>query len=268
MDNVGSDDAPVLGTRLAFERRGSGPDLVWSHGLAATRASENRLGLVDWHRVPTTVLRYDAPGHGTSGAAAHVATNSWENLAAHQLGLADAVGIDTYIAAGMSMGAGTAIHAAVLAPARIRALVLVTPPTAWETRATQAAQWSLAADLIEQTGVDTFVQMRATQPPPDPFADSDRWCDQVEAATREWDPRRLAAVLRDARTADLPPRAQVAAIRVPTLILAWTGDAVHPVSAAEELAATLPSATMRVASTATDVAAWSDAIAAFVADAP
>jgi 3-oxoadipate enol-lactonase len=263
---VDSQHVQVLGARLAFDRSGSGPDLVWGHGLAATRTSERRLGLVDWPRVPATVLRYDPPGHGASEAAAHIVTNGWADFAAHQLGLADAVGIEAYIAAGMSMGAGTAVHAAVLAPSRIRALVLMTPPTAWETRAAQAEQWSLTADLIDQTGVDGFARMRIARPPPDPFVDSERWRDQVEAATLEWDANRLGAALRNARTADLPPRDRVGAIGVPTLILAWTGDPVHPVSAAEELAATLQSATMHVSSTHAGVVAWTDTIAAFVAN--
>ncbi len=50
------------------------------------------------------------------------------------LALADALGIDRFAAGGSWMGAAVTLHAAVKAPARIEAMMLLAMPTAWETR--------------------------------------------------------------------------------------------------------------------------------------
>jgi pimeloyl-ACP methyl ester carboxylesterase len=62
--------------------------------------------------------------------------------------------------------------------------------------------------------------------------------------------------MRGATEANLPERAALAQIGVPALILAWTGDPIHPVSTAEELAALIPDAELHVASTASDMDDW------------
>ena len=158
--------------------------------------------------------------------------------------------IGPYVSAGASMGCGTALHAAVLAPARVRALILALPPTGWETRAAQAAMWELIATMIEEQGVEALVTSRAELDPPDPYREDPQRREQQAAAVRAWDPDRLALVMRGAAEADLPDRDALRQIGVPALILAWTGDPVHPLSTAEELAALLPDAELHVASTA------------------
>jgi hypothetical protein len=52
----------------------------------------------------------------------------------------------------------------------------------------------------------------------------------------------------------------------PTLILAWATDNGHPLSTAEQLAALLPEAELRVANTAADIRGWGALAAAFLAD--
>ena len=256
--------APVRGAELAFDRSGEGPDVIWGHGLSQTRAIEEDMGLIDWDRVRAQVLRYDARGHGRSSSTPDLTGYSWAELARDQLALADHCGIGTYVAAGASMGCGTALHAALLAPERVRALVLVIPPTAWEARSEQVGQWLASAQLIEDHGVEALIEARAALPLPDPFAADEGRRDQSAAATRSWAPDRLARVFRGAALADLPDRRQVASVSVPALILAWTGDPVHPLATAEALAALLPDNELSVASTAPEVARWTERVAAFV----
>jgi pimeloyl-ACP methyl ester carboxylesterase len=183
------------------------------------------------------------------------------------LALADALGIDSYVAAGASMGCGTALHAAVLGGARVRALVLVIPPTGWETRAAQADQWELSAKTIETEGVEAMIAARADMAPPDPYVGDDLRRQERDAATRAWDPKRLAHVMRGATKANLPERSAIAAITVPTLILAWTGDPIHPVWTAEELAGLLPQARLHIGSTRADVEGWTGLTRDFLATA-
>jgi 3-oxoadipate enol-lactonase len=255
----------IRGAELAYERIGLGPDLIWGHGLSQTRANEGALPLLDWSQIAATVVRYDARGHGLSETTPELDGYSWEELAHDQLALADHLGIDSYIAAGASMGAGTALHAAVVAPHRISRLVLTIPPTGWETRAAQVDQWELTAQIIESKGVEPIIAARADMAPPDPFLGDDDRREAQAAATRSWDPVRLAQVMRGATTANLPDRDQIAAISAPTLILAWTGDPIHPMSTAEELHGLIPDAELRTASTAEELAGWTDLVARFVA---
>ena len=257
----------VRGAELVYEQSGTGPDLIWGHGLSMNRASDTDMGLLDWSRIPVTVVRYDARGHGESESTPDLDGYSWEELARDQLALADELGIGSYVAAGASLGCGTALLAAGLGGSRVRALVLVIPPTAWETRAAQAEQWGLAATTIETQGVEAMIAARADVPPPDPYVGDELRAQQRDAATRAWDPKRLAHVMRGATRANFPDRDAIATISVPTLILAWTGDAIHPAGVAEELDGLLPQAKLHVASTRAAVDTWSDLTREFLAEA-
>jgi pimeloyl-ACP methyl ester carboxylesterase len=254
----------VRGVQLAYEIAGTGPEVIWGHGLSMTRVSEAGLMPLDWTRIPATVVRYDARGHGESESTLDLAAYSWAELARDQLALADALGIGPYVAAGASMGCGTALHAAAQAPGRIRALVLVIPPTGWETRAAQAEQWELSAALLEDQGPEALIAARADLDLPDPFRGDETRRKQRDEAMRAWEPTRLAVVLRGATTANLPERSIIARITVPSLILAWTGDPVHPLSTAEELDHLLPNAQLHVASRRDQLATWSGLVGDFL----
>lgn len=255
-------------TALPHEIVGDGRPLIWGHGLSNSRRIEDTAPLIDWARVTdeaaTKVVRYDARGHGDAPTTSDLAAFGWDSLARDQLRLADSIGIDRYVAAGASMGCATALHAAVLAPERIEALVLVIPPTAWETRAGQTEQWAAIAGVVSSKGVEPMIDALPTLPRPDPFLDDPTYLDRWAATLREWDPERLAQVFRGAAGADLPPRPAIRKLTMPVLILAWTGDPTHPVSTAEELAELLPASTLHLASTPEDLAAWTDYLVDFL----
>jgi pimeloyl-ACP methyl ester carboxylesterase len=229
-------------------------------------AAEDEFGLIDHDRVRQVVreLRYDARGHGRSGSTVDLSGYGWDELAVDQFALADALGIDRYVAAGASMGAATALHAACRAPDRVRALLLVIPPTAWATRAAKVDQHLTIADLIERGQHAAVIAGAATQPPPDPLADEPRWTDRTPELLATTDPVRLARVFRGAATADLPPPDAIAAIDVPTLILAWTGDPGHPVDTAARLQELIPHAELAVATTRAGLEAWTGRVVAWL----
>lgn len=256
--------ADIRGAALAYEVRGDGTPLIWGHGLSQTRATEHSLSLIDHARLPGRVVRYDARGHGESESTPDLRAYGWDELARDQLALADHLGIDRYVAAGASMGCGTALHAAVQAPERIDRLVLVIPPTGWETRQAQAGEWGKIGDVIERHGVEPVIEARADQPTPDPFADDADYRARQADATRSWVPARLAHVMRGATHADLPARDAIASLAMPTTILAWTGDPVHPVSTANELHELIDGSALHVATTAAELAAWTDIVVAAI----
>ena len=258
--------AEVRNCRFDYRLTGEGPDIVWGHGLTSSMADEDELALVDWNAAGARhrVLRYDARGHGGSDSTTEIDAYSWEALAHDQLALADAVGIDRYVAAGASMGAATALHAALLAPDRVRALVLVIPPTGWETRAAQTGLYAAMADLVETGRHAELLAASAEVPPPDPVADEPLWTGRFERKLAETDPLRLARVFRGAGTADLPSHEAIATIAVPVLILAWTGDATHPLTTAARLQELMPQSELAVATTRAGVDTWSSRTATFV----
>lgn len=73
----------------------------------------------------------------------------WSSLVEDMVDLADELGLETSVVGGQSMGCATAIYAALAAPEWIQALVLVNPPTAWETHAAQAAVYDQMATAVE-----------------------------------------------------------------------------------------------------------------------
>lgn len=252
-----------------WPKKGTGapdaPVLVWGHGLTMNRALDDAGAMIDWSAMPGPVLRYDARGHGHSSATDDPAASGWDQLALDQLGLTAALGIDRYVAGGASMGCATALHAAVTAPERIMGLVLMIPPTAWETRAAQVSQYAAGAELVSTGGVEPLVVARRVVGAPDPHVGDADYLARREAALRSWDPQRLAAAMRGATTADLPDRGQIAGITVPTLILAWTGDPAHPRSTAEELAGLIENAELHLASDAAQLELWTSRIRCFLA---
>jgi predicted alpha/beta hydrolase len=80
----------VRDCEFSYRLAGSGPDIVWGHGLSSSMAEEDDLGFVDWAQLDGNyrVLRYDARGHGESGSTSNLEGYSWENLARDQLALA------------------------------------------------------------------------------------------------------------------------------------------------------------------------------------
>jgi pimeloyl-ACP methyl ester carboxylesterase len=68
----------------------------------------------------------------------------------------------------------------------------------------------------------------------------------------------LPTVLRGAAASDLPPPEAIAAIRRPTLILAWDGDPGHPLATAERLHDLIPGSVLSVARTPDELCSWDD----------
>jgi pimeloyl-ACP methyl ester carboxylesterase len=250
-------------TDLARSITGAGPPFVWAHGLTSSRGNEASGGLFDWTPVVDAgrqVVRYDARGHGETGGPADPEAYRWPQLATDLLALLDELGIEQTAAGGASMGCATVLHAALREPARFDRLVLVIPPTAWETRAAQAEQYEGSAAYVEARGKVAWMELAADAPRPEIFADLPPF-----PFTADIPEPLLPFVLRGAAASDLPPPDAVATIEQPALVLAWVGDAGHPVSTAERLVELLPTADLHVASRVGDVLRWPEQVGAFLA---
>lgn len=114
--------ADVNGQQLYFEDTGTGDDVVvFSHGLfmdhsmfdAQVQALQDR-----WR-----CIRWDERGHGRTEA--NDSPFSYWDSAADLLGLLDHLGVERAVLAGMSQGGYLSLRAALTAPERVRALVLM-----------------------------------------------------------------------------------------------------------------------------------------------
>ncbi|WP_422933481.1 alpha/beta fold hydrolase [Sinomonas sp. P47F7] len=248
------------GATLDYDVAGTtGPLVVQLHGLTSSRERDGQLGLnlaraLRGHRI----LRYDARGHGRSTGTLDEADYTWPRLADDLLALLDHVAPgERAHGVGPSMGTGTLLHAAVKDPDRFGSLTLVTPPTAWKSRAEQRQTYLANAALVEREGVAAFVEQGSTAPSPPALADAP----ETRIAVRQ---SLVPTVMRGAATTDLPKKKTIAAVEVPTLVLAWSGDRSHPLTTAHQLHARMPRSRIVVARTPYGIMAWPGLFAEFI----
>jgi pimeloyl-ACP methyl ester carboxylesterase len=249
---------------LAYEEVGQGRPVVYAHGLTSSRANDPSFLLNDWSPVVDSgrrLIRYDARGHGESTGRPEPADYTWPHLAGDLLAVLDHVaGPGPVDAMGASMGCGTLIYAALQRPERFGRLVLVIPPTAWETRPASAEANIAIANLIESRGLDYFLETTKDLPPPPALADSPTPLPPPSVSERLF-----PSAMRGAAASDLPDPETLRTLMQPTLILTWSGDQGHPVSTAEKLHELLPDSRLHISADAADVATWGKRAAVFLA---
>jgi pimeloyl-ACP methyl ester carboxylesterase len=259
---------------LELEARVDGPvegrPFFWGHGLMCSIAQEDDAGMLPWRRLgeDTRLIRWDARGHGSSEATLPPEHYRWTELAKDLWALVDAFETKRCVLGGVSMGAATALHAAVAQPDRVIAMVLMAPPTAWESRPRQAGLYRRMAKLIEWLGLGPFRWLGRLAALPVQNKGLAAIQSSVVRGLRHADPRAVQAALRGAALSDLPDRERLRGLDIPTLILAWTQDPSHPLATAETLAKTLPRAELHVASSFEDIEAWPDRLRAFLSELP
>ena len=291
-------DGVRLETRRYGDPTSSRALVVWGHGLCNSMAGEDEDMLWNfWHArgdgtgpgpgpggggggddddgavaMDAHVVRYSARGHGESSPSTAPEDCAWDTLGGDMLALARACRRDAsqrLVLGGASMGAASAIHAAVRVarererdgsnPETIAGLVLVIVPTFHETRRRRRSQILAAAER----GFGAFLKSKKPRP-------------IFKGTDREDEPPRLVGVREDSfgdvmaasADSDLPPPDVIAnALRdVPILALCWDcGDKTHPRSSAIAIETQLaPHADVRVAKTLEETGGWSEAVRAFV----
>lgn len=249
---------------LAYEETGQGRPVVYAHGVTSSRVNDPLYTQNDWSPLVASgrrLIRYDARGHGESTGRPQDGDYRWQYLAGDLLAVLDHVaGPDPADAMGASMGCGTVLHAALRRPDRFGRLVLVIPPTAWETRPALARANREIADLIESRGLEFVLEVTKDVPPPPVLVEGG--ITPPHPAIPE---RLYPHVMRGSAASDLPEQESLRTLTHPTLILAWTGDSGHPLSTAETLSELIPNSRLHVSSRYEDVLTWGDRAAAFLA---
>lgn len=186
------------------------------------------------------VVTLDLLGHGRSDRPADPRAYSTQAWAEQVIALLDHLGAAQAVVGGTSLGANVSLEVAVLAPARVRGLVLETPvlENALEAAIVTSGPLLLAARFLP---LSIDVVRRLTRPVPRgvvPF-----WAG-IALDTLDQRSDAVAALVHGflfGRVA--PPSSQRRAIRAPALVVGHPADPLHPAADAAMLAEELPEAT-------------------------
>jgi pimeloyl-ACP methyl ester carboxylesterase len=250
--------------------KGRGKPLIWGHGLTSSMNGEDTMNLFKWGDFSKDIqlIRYDARGHGRTQSTYIPDHYRWQHLAEDMTAIADALHLDMYFAGGQSMGCAAAIYAALRVPHRIKGLVLVTPPTAWEKRKAHSGYYNKMArtgGLLGGRLLAKLVSRRLKNGSPDWLTGApEQKIKSTVEGLRSINRKTLSALFKGASLTDLPPREVLQALDMPALILAWSGDPGHPLEVAVELNGLLLKSDLVVANEYADVEKWPLLIESFV----
>lgn len=222
---------PTGATIGVTDSGGDGPLVVFSHGLLMnhTMFAPQVAALRDAYRVVT----WDQRGHGE---AEHEGTWSYWDSADDLLALLDHLGASSAVLGGMSQGGFLSLRAALRAPERVRALILLDTqagpedPDMVPLYEGMTAAW--AADGPSQDTLD-FAAAAILGP----GADEQPWKNLWSAMPRHRSPQVMHPLIT---REDLTDR--LGEITCPALVVHGTADVSIPVDKAEELVAGLAGA--------------------------
>ena len=226
--------ADVNGQRLYYEDSGGeGPPVVFSHGFLMDHEmfAPQVAALAPEFRVIT----WDERGFGTTEFDGKPFTY-WDS--AHDcLGLLDHLGIGQAVLAGMSQGGFLSMRAALLAPKRVRALVLIDTQAGKEDPEKVPLYQGMLEAWATEGPSDALAEVVASLIIGDP-EHNPAWIAKWQA----WPHERIVEPGRCLLEREDDLRTHLVEITCPALVVHGTEDNAIPISAAEELVASLPAA--------------------------
>ncbi len=187
-------DMLANGIRIHYGEQGTGPAVVWAHGLGGT--------LRGWDEVTTffkdrnRVITYDARGHGLSEIPDHPEAYSQDIMVEDMLGVMDGLGITQASIIGHSMGANVALNFAFRYPHRCRRLVLVGIGSGSSDARWWEEWWGKLADLAEHEGMAAFLAEMKKLPAWESALADDRIGSEVTRTVLENSPKGIANTVR------------------------------------------------------------------------
>jgi pimeloyl-ACP methyl ester carboxylesterase len=231
------------GVKLEYEIEGQGAPVPWQHGLGAAASQPAEVFPKDAGLQRITLL---CRGHGNSslGPLPRLSIRQFTDDA---VALLDHLNIPEAAVGGISMGAAIALRMAAKYPARVNKLVLARP--AWvdqpapETMALYSKVPPLLAGedpvdaLHDFQNLPEFLALRSTSPD-----NASSMADFFKRPRRETTIALLTVIPLDGPGVT---KFEMAALRVPTLVIGNGQDYVHPLAYAQSLAEAIPGAVFR-----------------------
>lgn len=219
------------GRRIAYRSYGSGSRVVvLTHGLLMDNRMFTKLAPTLAER-GNRVITVDMFGHGASDHPPDMEAYSMPQYGEDVIALLDHLGVAQAVVGGTSLGANVALEAVILAPNRVRALVLEMPVLENALAAAAAAFVPLAfAIRVSKRGMRAVSWLTRKIP-------RTHWLVDVLLDFARRDPGSSLAILDGltfGRTA--PPAAQRRRITHPTLVIGHPSDPIHPFSDADRTA--------------------------------
>ncbi len=227
------------GLQLAVEALGNGLPLIFGHGLTGNRYfTRMQVGnLADRYQV----IIFDQRGHCDSTPVTDPALYDPRLMAGDMAVILDALEVDTAVIGGESMGSAVAVSFALQWPGRVEKLLL-TAPAFGDTPNAVAPEIALMADAVEALGMDGFLaaakerQLNELGWPPE-------MVDFMQKMHGSHDGRSFATACRAVMAwTPFVDLTELQALTMPTCIIAWEGDPLHPYTLAERYAAEIPDA--------------------------
>ncbi|MBA3653011.1 MAG: alpha/beta hydrolase [Actinobacteria bacterium] len=145
--------AEVNGQRITYEDTGgSGPAVIFSHGFLMDHTMFEPQ--VDALRAEFRCVAWDERGFG--GTPATGPFTYWDS-ANDALALLDLLGIESAVFGGMSQGGFVSLRAALTAPERVRALVLIDTQAGQESKDVEPAYEAMVEDWVANGPHETLV---------------------------------------------------------------------------------------------------------------
>ncbi len=215
------------------EGDGSGPNLVFAHGLMGTGTAQ-RLQLAPLVAAGWTVATFDQRGHGGAPAITDPAGYDPVAMGEDLWDVADAAGFDRCWIGGGSMGAATSFCAARSNPGRVEGFIQ-TVPALRDTPHPLIFVFDALADSVRDEGTEGLIALLRKL-----TADMGRDEEDVIflEQLRTHDPASIECALRSVPRWILPdvPSA-FADFDFPVVVIGWENDPIHPFQTAKDVAA-------------------------------
>lgn len=216
-------NAALNGINLSYtDTGGDKPAIVLSHGFLADHSMFDQQ--VDALSSEYRVITWDERGHG--GTKADAPFTYWDS-ARDVLALLDHLGLDRAVLGGMSQGGFLSMRVVLLAPERVRALILIDTQAGTEDPANVPSYRQLHEIWVEQGPAPVQEIVSAIILGPGTWDD---WYAKWAAADADQFTFAFNALMDRESIAD-----RLGEIACPALIIHGTADAAIPMSKAEEL---------------------------------
>ena len=254
---------------------------VHLHALCESFCLIDELKFPDYRKITsknTSLLRYEARGHGKSDGTKNPKDYSWSSLASdldavlleNKDNFSESIRKNLFLI-GSSLGTGTILNFIAHPESReslkyynVTALVLSLPPTCWETRNTD--YFDTIADKIRDLGIEKYVEfLRSLKPTVFTKREFPEAREISLKHTLKMNPVFYEAMIRGAKISDLPDKELIKKINLPTLILGRIDDpTLHPVKSCELLNSLIPNSEVFISKNATDIYSTIEKITEFI----